>query len=75
MTKPTDQNSRGGLIRRQMLKASAGTSALSGLDRRTFLAAGTVAAAFALTSGRARAAALKELRAGIDGMAAEFGAQ
>ena len=56
MTKPTDLTSRAGVNFRQALKATASRSAL---DRRTFLAAGTAAAAFAVTSTRARAAALK----------------
>jgi nitrate/nitrite transport system substrate-binding protein len=59
MTKPTDQTPRLGLHRRHILKANAGAAALQGLDRRTFLAAGAAAAAFAMTSGHARAAALK----------------
>lgn len=59
MTKPKDQTSPLGLHRRHIQMGNAGAAALPGLDRRTFLAAGAAAAAFAMTSGRARAAALK----------------
>jgi nitrate/nitrite transport system substrate-binding protein len=56
MTKPTDLTPRAGLNLRQAFQA---TSSRGALDRRTFLAAGTAAAAFAMTSGRVRAAGLK----------------
>jgi nitrate/nitrite transport system substrate-binding protein len=57
MTKPTDQCRRSG--RKGKLSGEAGANALTRLDRRTFLAAGAAAAAYAISSGRARAAALK----------------
>ena len=67
MTKPTDQSSRNGQDGQHVSKASA--NGFARLDRRAFLAAGTAAAALAISTGRVRAAALKpekeELRLGF----------